>query len=340
MTYLLYFRCDSGDILNFFLRRKLTIVLALIALVLLACVWYLYAGLDGKKNPNQENTLALAVREYVVDRDTDGDGLMDWEEDLWRTDKSNKDTDGDGTSDDDEVRAGRNPTVPGPDDALSRAAANPSTAAGERELTTTDRLARNIFAEYYALKQEGTLDEAAQEELILRNLSGVLPEGSSVPTYGIGDVLMSGEGSAALRTYGNTVGRIVATHSIQTENEGTIVQRALETDNGEELKKLEPVVVAYRAMAQELLGTKVPKEAAAAHISLVNAITAVGEANAKLTRVLVDPIVGLVGIREYGQAVEDLGNALKKLRSVFGAYGITFTPEEAGGYLQKTLSQI
>jgi len=51
-------------------------------------------------------------------KDSDNDGLKDWEEALWKTDPQNPDTDGDGTPDGKEVAEGRNPAIPGPDDYL------------------------------------------------------------------------------------------------------------------------------------------------------------------------------------------------------------------------------
>ena len=45
-------------------------------------------------------------------KDTDGDGVMDWEERLYKTDINLKDTDGDGLEDGVEVAAGMDPTDP------------------------------------------------------------------------------------------------------------------------------------------------------------------------------------------------------------------------------------
>ncbi len=302
-------------------------------------MWYLSASLKARENPDGQNTLAIAVREYVVDRDTDGDGLMDWEEDLWKTNKESADTDGDGTSDNDEVRAGRNPIVPGPDDAFSKAAPSPTAGAGEENLTTTDRLARNIFAEYYTLKQAGALSETAQENLILKNLSGALP-GDTFQTYSIGDVRIIDDGATAIRAYGNTVGSIVTKHSIETENEGAIVERALQTDNGEELEKVALAAVAYQAIAKELLTIEVPTSAVAAHISLVNAAAAMGNADAKLAAVLIDPVTGLLGLREYGQAIHDLYSAFKKIGAVLGNHNVVFRNGDAGLVLQNIIASL
>jgi len=48
--------------------------------------------------------------------DSDGDGLPDQFESIYRTDKNNPDTDGDGIPDMLEIEEGTDPTIPGPDD--------------------------------------------------------------------------------------------------------------------------------------------------------------------------------------------------------------------------------
>ena len=65
--------------------------------------------------------LSLEIRDEFPDssRDSDKDGLQDWEEGLWGTDLLNKDTDGDGVNDGVEVARGTNPGIPGPDDSLT-----------------------------------------------------------------------------------------------------------------------------------------------------------------------------------------------------------------------------
>ena len=55
--------------------------------------------------PEQEKSpLAVAMESTnKLDVDTDGDGLKDWEELLWKTDSNKIDTDGDGTNDNEEI---------------------------------------------------------------------------------------------------------------------------------------------------------------------------------------------------------------------------------------------
>jgi len=52
-------------------------------------------------------------------KDSDNDGLMDWQEATWQTDPCRADTDGDGYVDGEEVASGYSPLQPAPDDELS-----------------------------------------------------------------------------------------------------------------------------------------------------------------------------------------------------------------------------
>ncbi|MEX2052408.1 MAG: hypothetical protein WD991_01775, partial [Candidatus Paceibacterota bacterium] len=71
----------------------------------------------------------------LVGRDTDGDGISDWEESLWGTDPTKKDTDLNGVSDGDEIAE------------LKRQA---GMTGGENEsqsdLSQTDKFSRELFA--------------------------------------------------------------------------------------------------------------------------------------------------------------------------------------------------
>ncbi len=52
-------------------------------------------------------------------KDSDNDGLMDWQETTWQTNPCQADTDGDGYLDGEEVASGYNPVVPAPNDELA-----------------------------------------------------------------------------------------------------------------------------------------------------------------------------------------------------------------------------
>ena len=77
---------------------------------------FLFSNNDNVYQVSENAALALNSANTSANKDSDHDGLKDWEEELWGTDPNNPDTDGDGTPDGEEVKLGRNPAIAGPND--------------------------------------------------------------------------------------------------------------------------------------------------------------------------------------------------------------------------------
>ncbi len=67
-------------------------------------------------------------------KDSDNDGLLDWEEKVYGTDPNNPDTDGDGTTDGEEIKQHRDPLVAGPNDGTGTQASGASALSNLTEL--------------------------------------------------------------------------------------------------------------------------------------------------------------------------------------------------------------
>jgi len=97
--------------------KKLPLASILIA-VFLAVGLLLFIGFYSKKGALSQINI-FGVRETVIEsqnKDTDNDGLRDWEEELLKTDPLNPDTDMDGYLDGEEINSGHNPLVKSPGD--------------------------------------------------------------------------------------------------------------------------------------------------------------------------------------------------------------------------------
>lgn len=97
--------------------KKLPLNTILVALIL-AIGLILFIGSYAKR---EALSGIFSGRETIIDpqnKDTDNDGLLDWEEELLGTDPLNPDTDGDGYLDGEEIASGHNPLVKGPGDKL------------------------------------------------------------------------------------------------------------------------------------------------------------------------------------------------------------------------------
>ena len=90
--------------------KKLPLISILVA-VFLAIGLILFIGTYSKKGVFSRTALIESQ-----DKDSDNDGLKDWEEELYKTSPYDPDTDGDGYLDGEEINSGHNPLVKAPGD--------------------------------------------------------------------------------------------------------------------------------------------------------------------------------------------------------------------------------
>lgn len=96
--------------MKIFPLKKLPLISVLVA-VFLAIGLILFVGTYSKKGVFSRTALIESQ-----DKDSDNDGLKDWEEELYKTDPYNSDTDFDGYLDAEEINSGHNPLVKAPGD--------------------------------------------------------------------------------------------------------------------------------------------------------------------------------------------------------------------------------
>lgn len=97
--------------------KKLPIVPVLVA-IFLAIGLILFVNAYSKREAFSQFNL-WGGKETVIEsqtKDSDNDGLQDWQEDLYKTDYLNPDTDGDGYLDGEEINSDHNPLVKAPGD--------------------------------------------------------------------------------------------------------------------------------------------------------------------------------------------------------------------------------
>jgi len=309
-------------------------VIALFVFVILGGFGFaLFKQLSQKPSPqiagnNNQKEQGAALDASLTLKDTDQDGLKDWEEALWKTNPKNPDTDGDGTGDGNEVRAGRNPLVKGPKDVLATAAAPKITGADNR--TTTQKIAEDIFGNYLTLKQSGvTLDSQQSGAIVNAALKGVSTY-SAAKKYILTDIHISrDESPAALRTYGNALGDIINKYGKpNVDNELIIVQNALQTNDSKKLSDLKIILDSYKKVIDALAKVSTPASAASAHLSLLNSASSVSATIAAMQSLFSDPIVALAGLRDYQTQAGNLAVALDTLNIYFENRRISFASSE------------
>src|SRR3989339_623976 len=150
-----------------------------------------------------------ATKINKTDEDTDGDGLMDWEEFLLKTDSNNPDTDGDGISDKDEFKKDNRLTEEGfytYFDNYKKELEN------RKDLNRTDLASKDLLIGYIGLKQAGLLTDTNKEKLIDSIvLENVLESSSN--KYSISDIKTTNNSQDSVKTYYDKIVSVLGTYT-------------------------------------------------------------------------------------------------------------------------------
>ncbi|KND46892.1 MAG: hypothetical protein AB199_00470 [Parcubacteria bacterium C7867-004] len=284
---------------------------------------------------NAENSQEL-LREYAS-KDTDQDGLLDWQEALYGTDPNEAESFKKGVLDGDAVAQGliqpKVEVAPAPEE--TDIDSIPGTAAAPNSLT--DRFAQALFKQY--MTNRGSTPPTTDEivsfvEAGVQNLS----ETSAAPdTYSAKDVKRSGEtGASAARAYAIAAEQAFAENTVPSDqNELVYFGRAIKGDN-ESLKKLKDVAKAYENIANALIKIPVPDEIAQSHLAIVNALIHMGEMSEDMSTMNEDPIRALMGIALYETYGARVVASFAGLSGVFEALQVTPLEGVEGYYIIKT----
>jgi preprotein translocase subunit YajC len=128
------------------------------------------------------------------------------------------------------------------------------------DLTPTDLLARDFFARYMELRQAGlSQDPQSQIEVAQQVVtkSGIIlsaPKLSDASSIKV----RKDDTKVSVTRYGNDVGSIFIKYPINGRNEAVIAKEAIEKENPDVLKELDPIIVTYQSILNELITTEVP----------------------------------------------------------------------------------
>jgi hypothetical protein len=134
----------------------------------------------------------------------------------------------------------------------------------------------------------------------------------------------------SVREYGNRIAEIVAMHSIENENEAVILQRALDADDPALLEPLAPIQEVYEKVIRDALLVSVPDALTDEHVAFLNASEAIKTDIGAMRVAFTDPLYTLARMRSYEADATSLFNALTAMAKTFDAEGVRFRNDELG----------
>jgi len=263
-------------------------------------------------NGNQEAGLAYSneILADLVNKDTDLDGVLDWEEGLWGTDPRKKDTNDDGVPDNVEIenlkkQAGQNQQ-------------GESLLIDEENLTETDKFSREFFATVATLNQSGEMDQATVDKLsesLAEHLQNSVPK----KIFTARDIkIIKDDSVKATQKYNDTLDSIQEKYPVE-KSVATVLAEFLADGNEvnvSALEGLDPIIEQINNIINAIAKMDAPQSLTVLHLDFLNGFERLKENIIDIKLYDGDPIVALSAISQYEENVPLLEKAVSNLADV------------------------
>lgn len=275
------------------------IAIGIVAIILIVQTQWFLALFNKKPRPIDPNlTIGGAVA-----KDSNGNGIPDWEERLWGLDPTELYT---GDMSNREIIENKKRALG-------------LTVEGDEELNETDRLARQLFSIGSSLGQEGasltnigSAGEALGQSVEVQTVTD---------NYYFADLKTTPTTRSSVTSYQKRLTTTIGKYKSNDINL-KIVLSALETGDYSKLPQLKQTAITYRALAQELSSMTAPIGVAQYHLDMMNGFYGQATAFDLLAQLDENGIVGLNGLAIYKEYSVKLDSALFDINQYIIEYGI------------------
>lgn len=311
--------------MNKYLPSKKFTLIFLSIIIALGIIYFVsfYNGSKAREINLSDTANKIAVQDFMI-LDTDGDGLKDWEENLWKTDYKNPDTDGDGSSDGEEILSNRDPLKANtakaneePNDKIDPQVIinNKKTLDDFNKLSTTDRVGRILLSEYLATKKIGRDVTESDVAYIIDNALSTIPK-LVFRQYTTGDLMVFETNEPTkIEEYGKKTVDTIHKYTVSTVPNFEQIIRSIEEEDTDEqiqvkLNNLKPLAESYQLLAFELLKINTPVIFANKHLLLINALMLMSENISQIITAANDPILMISLINTYPDSLNNLNTVV------------------------------
>lgn len=314
-------------------KRTLHLVLASSASLSFIICAYVFSGPFSFRPMTVDAATAESLLASYAVKDSDSDGLPDWQESLYGTDPANPESVAIGILDGAAVEQGlvkpRYAGAAAPEDSTVKKERVPGSPADD---TITAKFARSFFEKYFTTYGgEATL---SQEQLLSFTNAAIVElaaENQGKDVYTRTDVKVSGEGSVAMNTYLATLETSLSKHVLLNEkSEIDYLSDALERNDASAYKKIAEIGASYTALSKDMMKVSVPKEAVTAHLATANAFAKMGEVITDISTASSDPLRSLVGLALYKDVGVEFVRSFGNMYKLFAASGLNPAPGTTG----------
>lgn len=235
------------------------------------------------------------LREYIPPTDSDGDGIPDWQELLDQTEPLD---------------------VP------------QATTTFDEPDTLTEQFALDFFQNYMRNQSFGDFGQTPDE--LIAEASDELVAEAQDELRTAEDVTVISGGAATIRSHANLVARAISNATLPegTRNELEILEEAVARNNADMLEELNPIILGYSSIINEMELTPVPRSLLKEHLDLLNTLVAIRNDIAAFRNLYDDPMLALLRLRRYEDDVRGLVAAYSNFFEAAREQGAAFQPSD------------
>lgn len=258
-------------------------------------------------------------------KDSDNDGLMDWQETTWQTDPCKPDTDGDGYLDGEEVASGYNPSIAAPNDELpDRDPTKPRSLPGNLTQALAGNLRKKITDQGLEAIS-GTLDPAdlnTSNRLVNTAIQQVVSQAMeefSLPDIPDEQIIISSDNSqAAIQSYAGKIVELIE----QWENKSLIEQDILFESESElfdyaiqnrDFTEIDKYIKFYQGAAEGLKQIPAPSDLKDIHKEQIGIFWVIANIFRAVKQIDQDPLKTNLALEQYKITIDLLKQMLFKL---------------------------
>ncbi len=262
--------------------------------------------------------------------DPDNDGLKNWEEEMYKTDKRNPDTDGDGYLDGEEIVSGYDPTIPAPNDALegtdtSTPRPNPTNLTDYLTQLITEKVSSGEIkpVDDLNLAPDSTLlnNEAIFNEALLQ-VTKKANEDFDISKIEIANINISEKETTKeeISRYISEMSKVLNNDAVYAEigmSEAEIISEAVEL---KEFKNLDKIIEFYDQGVKSIQNITVPKDFVDLHKKQISILKLTNKILKSIRDFEKDPATAAAAIEKYQDLPRIINEFTNELIERIGKY--------------------
>jgi hypothetical protein len=277
----------------------------------------------------------------IASKDSDSDGLPDWQESLYGTDPHNSDTFHLGMTDGEAVSRGLIVPKAITDIAVASSTksasdiVDPSLPPAPKDGTLTAQFAQLFFTNFLSARQANggvDLSESQLSDVAKQTMDTFTSTIKPAPDYKtLSDLNIVGSGAEAMKSFAIGAERILLTNTNDaTTTDINYFKSGLIDGNDNAYDILLSIAKSYRGSAAGIAALPVPKELAKSSLDLINTLMRLSQIDVDFTKADTDPLVAILALQQYQTVVNAVAKAFVDVGGVFQAQNIAIPSGEPG----------